>query len=222
MSQIKIREDRSIKETDFRLDLAQKEKKELHRELVKKYVMMRRGWPESKLSFSDYHYRNIDDILEFCDDYNKKRFNFEYKTDYIGQNTGNMVLEIIGCVDSNSFPDIKSRRIWVGHIERNKMIDFIDKVRRNEIANAKMSRHFIDEVPYYMSYLIPNKNCDSVSSKNDVFQYFIFKGSVISQFLRDNYDKNDIIVTKTKDEDRCWFTISSVFKIELLKEKSEI
>ena len=212
-----------LRKTDFLSDLSKRESKDIHRSLVSKILAIKKKCDPSSITFSDDHSREIDDILSLKIGVKTGVGRFEYKTDYKSKKSGNIVLEIITQVNEKSFIDLGYCNFAPNDPRRKDIIDFVEDAKNGKIVGAKMSRHFLNnEKPYYLSYIMSNSQ--DIKSESDVFKHLIFDGSKISDFVVKNYRNNNIIVTKSENKNTggIWFTVSSLFKIELIEKLSVI
>jgi len=207
-----------IKETNFQDDICNKEKKPIHRKLLKNIIVKKHGCSPLDIVFNDQHGLDIDDILE----YNNKSYNFEYKTDYKTHFTGNMVFELIAYISEQDFPiNINRIKYSQGSQDFDTLIKLINRVLKKEIPNSKIARHLTEEsTKYFFSYAVSNKkNFSETISEENICDHLILNGSDLSSFVRENYNRGDLIVTKTKNfkTKNAWYTVSWLVNINRVK-----
>lgn len=196
-----------VRETDFFFNIDKKEKKYIHRNLLKNI------YKNHNIIFSDKHSKDIDDIVMV----RGKNFYLEYKTDYMAQRTGNLVFELIPYVLSKDFPsNIQGIRFTPLNKYFSTLLELVESVKLNKISSSKISRHFLSESPNHIfSYAISNKDYKDTSSEKDICKHLLFRNNVLGEWVQNNYKKSNLIITKTINHKNniSWHTVSILVPI---------
>lgn len=217
-----------IKECNWDISLNKKEKKEIHRDLLRNFMIKNYKCKSGDIIFSDNHDYVIDDILRF----KERDYYMEYKTDYKSAKTGNLVFELISSMPDSEFPNIHGYIFRPHENEFKILIDLVNNVRNRQVNGARISRHLNPErFKYYFSYAsTKNDNYEDVKSVSDIHSHHLFRGDLLSKFIQEHYLKRTIIVTKSKDykSNASWHTVSclvstnDVLDIEINKNNIDV
>lgn len=207
-----MNQNEKIIETIFNNGL-KKEKKHIHRDMILAISMKNNNCSKENIVFSDYASREFDDVVSVV---NCRKLALEYKMDFLANISGNIVFEIIPYIDISLLPKEWSlkKRIPLSDKEKRKQIDsLIEKIKAGDIDNAKISRHLLKEnIEYKLCYAISKENEYNTKDTRNIARYLIFNGQELSDRIRNNYMKEEMIITQTLNNGFSWFTISILVK----------